>query len=190
MTSSVIGVSWFLQVNFWPPYSKTPVQVICVFASMMPSSRPAMADRQLEGRAGRIHAARDAVHLGMTAVVCTVIGRGGRIVVRKAVRRVGRHREHLACIRVERDRRAAPAVSGKVFRERTLRDLLQIEVKGRHDVVSRPGRRGGLLRDLAAAEVGLHRARTGRAVQIALERFFQTGLADDRGHLIADEVAL
>ena len=92
----------------------------------------------------------------MTAVVCTVLGRGGRIIVRKAVRRIGRHRKHLARIRVERDRRAAPAVSGKVFRERTLRDLLQIEVKGRHDVVARPGRCGGLLRDLVAAEVGLH----------------------------------
>ena len=52
MTSSVIGVSWFLQVNFWPPYSKTPVQLICVFASMTPSSRPAMADRTLKVEPG------------------------------------------------------------------------------------------------------------------------------------------
>ena len=69
--------------------------------------------QDLEGRAGRVHAARDAVHLGMAAVARAVLGRCGRIVIRKAVRRVGRHREHLARIRVERDRRAAPAVSGK-----------------------------------------------------------------------------
>ena len=160
------------QVNFWPPYSKTPVQVICVFASMMPSSRPAMADRTLKVEPG-----------GYTPLVTRFTSDDGCRLHGPRLRRSNCSPQGCTSDRTPsqaprpysgraRPPRRPPAVSGKVFRERTLRDLLQIEVKGRHDVVARPGRCGGLLRDLVAAEVGLHRARTGRAVQIALERFF------------------
>ncbi len=38
-----MGWEWLLQWNVCPPYSNSPVQVIVVFASMIPSSSAAIA---------------------------------------------------------------------------------------------------------------------------------------------------
>ena len=138
----------------------------------------------LEGGTWRVYTRSSTVYLGMAAV--RLDGSVVFVVVCQIVGRVGRHREHLTGVRVERDSRAALAVGGEVACQRFLGDLLQIKVNGGDNIVTRLGRRrGGLLGDSRTAEVGLHRAGACRAVQEGLKCALQTGFADEVAHLVA-----
>ena len=108
------------------------------------------------------------------------------VVVCQVVGRVGRHCEHLARVRVERNSRAALAVSGEIACQRFLGDFLQVKVNRGDNIVAGLGScSGGLLGNSRTAKVGLHRAGACRAVQVGLERALQTGFADEIAHLVA-----
>ena len=138
----------------------------------------------LKGGARRVHTRGCTVYLRMAVV--RLDGGVVFVVVCQVVGRVGRHREHLARVRVERNSRAALAVGRQIAFQRFLGDFLQVKVNRGDNIVARFGSRsGGLLGNSRTAKVGLHRAGACRAVQVGLERALQTGLADEIAHLVA-----
>ena len=111
----------------------------------------------LEGRARCIQAAyravvQDIARVGLQFIVIAVI-------ILQIIGRIRSHDQHLARIRVKRNRCSAAFIPGKVICQRILRYLLQLQVDRGDHVVTRLRRIGLRLifKHRAAAQIGFHR---------------------------------